>query len=237
MRALGPSGRYTSRSRSVRSLRSLLLPARYGPPEIFNADLGCRLGGRLEVPVDPDLGRVGHLEERLPRVRRLPSSKLVHISTLYSDEEKETPLVYNKALPLTDTCDSLNVRFDGPDGSRIVWVAADPVGGAGWSSSQVETVAPLPPHIRQFVRVRQALVDARALGASLAALPENTRCGVIQLDLYGRIVAANARARDPQADALERALLRTWRRGQCGRGVRTHCPVQRAGLPLRQRER
>ena len=136
-----------------------------------------------------------HLDERIPRVRRLPDSEPVHVSTLYSDEEKETSLAYNEALPLGDTRDSVNVRLDGPDGSRIVWVAADPVGGDGWSHSQVEMVERLLPHIRQFVRVRQALVDARALSASLAALLENTRCGVIQLDLHGGIVAANDLAR------------------------------------------
>ena len=136
------------------------------------------------------------LDERIPRVRRLPDSELVHISSLYSDAEKENSLVYNEVLGLADTRDSLNVRLDGPEGSRIVWVAADPVGGEGWSSSQVEMVARLLPHIRQFVRVRQALVDARALGASLAALLENTRCGVIQLDLRGRIVMANDHAQE-----------------------------------------
>ena len=38
----------------------------------------------------------------------------------------------------TDTRDSLNERLDGPDGWRIVWVIADPVGGDGWLSVQVE---------------------------------------------------------------------------------------------------
>ena len=54
----------------------------------------------------------------------------------------------------------------------------------------------LLPHLRQFVRVRQALVDTKALGASLAMLLDNTQSGVIQLDRRGRIVAANDRARD-----------------------------------------
>ena len=53
----------------------------------------------------------------------------------------------------------------------------------------------LLPHIRQFVRVRQALVGAHALGASLAELLDNTMAGVIYLDWRAMIVQANARAR------------------------------------------
>ena len=151
-------------------------------------------------------------DERIPRLRRLPDSRVVHASSLYTEEEMRTSVAYNDALSRSDTQDSLNVRLDGPDGSRIVWVIADPTYGDGWSSSQVGTVERLLPHIRQFVRVRQALVNSGALGASLAALLENTRCGVIQLDLRGQIVAANDRARDilRKGDGLydRRGLLR-----------------------------
>ena len=97
---------------------------------------------------------------------------------------------------MADTRDCLNVRLDGPDGSRIAWVVADPVDGAGWTTALVETVERLLPHLRQFVRVRQALADARGLGSTVSALLENTRCGVIQLDHRGRIVAVNDFARD-----------------------------------------
>ena len=53
----------------------------------------------------------------------------------------------------------------------------------------------LLPHIRQFVRVRQALVGAEALGTSVADLLDNPRLGVIHLDRWGRIIEANDRAR------------------------------------------
>ena len=136
------------------------------------------------------------VDERLPRVRRLPDAQVVHISSLYIESEMETSVVYNEALPLSDTSDSLNVRLDGPYGSRIYWVVADSVDGDGWSSAQVETIERLSPHLRQFVHVRDALINARALGSSVAALLENTRCGIIHLDLRGRVVAANDRARE-----------------------------------------
>ena len=65
---------------------------------------------------------------------------------------------------------------------------------AGWTPTRVETVGRVLPHLRQYVRVRQALAEARALGASLAELLETMRTGVVQLDRRGRVAAANERA-------------------------------------------
>ena len=53
----------------------------------------------------------------------------------------------------------------------------------------------LLPHIRQFVRVRQTLVKAGALGTSMSDLLDTPRIGVIQLDRRGQIMEANDRAR------------------------------------------
>lgn len=153
-------------------------------------------------------------DERAPQLRRLADSKVVHISSLFTANEKKTSAVYNELLPQSGNSDSLNVRLDGPHGSRIAWGIADPEKGNGWSSAQIDKIERLLPHLRQFVRVRQALSDARALGSSVGQLLENTRCGVIQLDLRGRIVAANdlarvfLRRRDGIAD--EDGFLRAW---------------------------
>ena len=133
-------------------------------------------------------------DERIPRLRVLPDSELVHVSSLYTEEEKKLSAAYNEALPRSGTRDSLNVRLDGPDGSRIVWAIADPVDSDGWSSERVETIGRLLPHLRQFVRMRQALVGARALGASMIELLDNVRTSVVQLDRRARIMAANDRA-------------------------------------------
>ena len=109
-------------------------------------------------------------DERVPRFRALPDSRLVHVSELYTDEEKKTSAAYNEALPLSDTQNCLSVRMDGPNGSRIVWSFADPVEADGWSFAQTETIERLLPHLRQYVRMRQVLADAGGLRASLAAL-------------------------------------------------------------------
>ena len=51
------------------------------------------------------------------------------------------------------------------------------------------------PHVRQFIRVRHALVNARAMGASLGDLLAHVGLAVLHLDRRGRVVAANDRAR------------------------------------------
>ena len=136
------------------------------------------------------------LDERVPRLRHLPDSRLFHITELYTEEELKTSAAYNEAMARGHTRNSINVRLDGPNGSRIVWVVNDPVDGDDWSSAQLDSIRHLLPHIRQTVRVQQTLAGADALGASLAKLLEATGLGIVQVDGRGRIVAANDRARD-----------------------------------------
>ena len=128
------------------------------------------------------------VDERIPRLRCLPDSELVHVTDLYTEEELKTSPTYNDALLRSQHQNSLNTRLDGPGGSRIVLAIADPVKDAGWSSAQINMIRRLLPHLRQFVRVRQALTESAALGASLAELLENARFGVIQVDRRAQIV-------------------------------------------------
>ena len=136
------------------------------------------------------------LDERAPRVRHLPDGQLFHITDLYTEQELKTSAAYNELLLRAHAQDSINVRLDGPNGSRIVWVVNDPVGGDGWSSAQLDSIRRLLPHIRQTVCTQQALGAAGALGATLKELLDTIGLGIVQLDARGRIVAANDRARD-----------------------------------------
>ena len=105
-------------------------------------------------------------------------------------------MTYNELLARAHAQNSIHVRLDGPNGSRIVWGINDPVDGDGWSSAQLDSIRRLLPHIRQTVHVQQALAGAGAVGASFAQLLDTTGLGIVQLDGRGRIVAANDRARD-----------------------------------------
>lgn len=134
-------------------------------------------------------------DERVPRVRQLPDGALAHVNELFTGEEMKTSPTYNELLPRADLQNSLTARLDGLDGSHITWALGDPVDSDGWVSGRVAMVRGLMPHVRQFVRVRQALVHAEARNTSVAGLLDTPRMGVIHLDRHGRILETNDRAR------------------------------------------
>ena len=134
-------------------------------------------------------------DEHLPQLRALPDSKIVHVTDLFTAEELKTSRMFNDGLARVEGQNGLNVRLDGPCGSRISWGIADPVDSDGWSSSRLEMIAHILPHLRQYFRVRSALIDARALGASATELLDITRVGIVYLDRRGQIVGRNDTAR------------------------------------------
>ena len=134
-------------------------------------------------------------DERVPRVRALPAGHLVHATAVYTTEELRTSATYNEMLHRARMQDGVNVRLDGLDGSHLSWGLADPVTSDGWGSPQLALVKALLPHVRQFVRVQQSLAKAEALDASMSALLNTSRLGVLYLDRRGQILEANDRAR------------------------------------------
>ena len=128
--------------------------------------------------------------------RRIGQVDLCHLVHLRMGLGNELPLQCRDRKGDCAPCsNAINVRLDGPNGTRIVWSVNDPFDGDGWSSAQLDSVRRLLPHIRQTVRVQQALNGAGALGASLANLLDTTGLGIVQLDGRGRVVEANDRAR------------------------------------------
>ena len=161
--------------------------------EIFLARF-CIRGERRDDLVREYFDIYHPADERVPRLRQQPDRRLVPVRSLYTEQELKTSPTYNEALRHCEGQNGLNVRLDGPDGSRIVWATGDSVDSGEWSSDQIATIEHLMPHVRQYTSVRQALVDAGALGTSLAGLLENTWSGILHLDRRGRIVAANDKA-------------------------------------------
>ena len=161
---------------------------------ILSARFYCR--GERRQDLERTYFEVYHpWDERLPRLRQLPDSRVAHVTELYTDEELKTSATYNECMRHSGAQNGLNVRLDGPNDSRIVWALADPVEAGGWHAAQLEMIHRLLPHIRQFVQVRRVVVGAEALGGSLSELLDNTRVGVIHLDWRGRMIEANDRAR------------------------------------------
>ena len=134
-------------------------------------------------------------DERLPRMLRLPDSHVVCVTDLFTESELKTSPTFNDLLCRASGRNGLNMRMNGPDGLHVLWAIADPVEPSGWRSVQIDMIKRLLPHIRQFVRVRQALAGAEALGATFAELLDNNGVGVLYLDRRGMIVTANDRAR------------------------------------------
>ena len=135
-------------------------------------------------------------DEAIPRLYGLGDGELAYKSDLYTDEEKKTSAAYNEFRRVNRTQNGLFMALDGLDGCAVVWSFGDSAEREGWGHDQIQAIRRLAPHIRQFARVRHAMADAQALGASLAELLENRWSGFIQLDRRGRILEANDRARD-----------------------------------------
>ena len=133
-------------------------------------------------------------DEAIPRARRLPHGRLVHVRELYTEDELKTSMAYNEGLARLGSQNSLLAQMRGPDGLRIVWAVADPDRSRVWESAQLRLMKRLLPHIHRSVVIRQALARAEALGAGLAGLLDNDRIGVVQLDRGGRVLEANAPA-------------------------------------------
>ena len=168
-----------------------------GPTDDVQADfVGVYSRGQRREDLEREYLENYHpTDERVPRFRQLPDSRPTHVTDLYTAEELKTSPTYNEALARAGQQDAVNTRLDGPDGSHIAWALGDPVDSDGWGSSRVAMVTGLLPHIRQFVRVRQALVRAEARNTTVTALLDNPRIGVFHLDRRGHIIAANDRAR------------------------------------------
>ena len=135
-------------------------------------------------------------DEAIPRLYGLRDGEMVQKSDLYTDQEKKTSAVYNEFRRVAGTQNGLFMGIEGLDGCWTVMSFGDSTERRGWGHDQIRAIKRLAPHIRQFGRVRRAMADAEALGASLAELLENRRSGIVQLDRRGRILEANDRARD-----------------------------------------
>ena len=157
----------------------------------------CYIGGHRRQDLEREYLELYHpFDERLPRLRLLPDAQVVRGADLFTDQELKTSLVYNEGLRRGSSQNGLIIRLNGPDGLRVVWGPSDPAGPGGWDSDRVAKIERLLSPIRQFLRVRQAVAAAQALGSSLIELLDNTRIGVIHLDGWGRLIEANARALD-----------------------------------------
>ena len=169
-----------------------------GPKDNMRLDfVGIYYRGSRREDLEREYLEVYHpTDERIPRLRRRPYGRFMHVSEQYAPGELKRSRAYNECLRRIQYGDSLAVTLEGKTGSHIGWSIGDPVGSTGWSLSQIEMLRSLSREIRQFVLVRQELVRAEARATTVTALLDNSRIGVVHLDRRGRILAANDRASD-----------------------------------------
>ena len=167
-----------------------------GPKDAIRVGfIGLYYRGQRRSDLEREYLEVYHpIDERVPRVRQQPYGRLVHVTDQYTAGELKTSRAYNEALFRAQHTNDLDMRLEGLAGSHVTWSIGNPIASGGWGSSQIAMLKRLAPQIRQFVQVRQALVGADAQSATVTALLDNPRIGVVQLDRRGRILAANDRA-------------------------------------------
>ena len=134
-------------------------------------------------------------DERIPRIRRMPVNKLVHIKDLYTESELKTSVAYNEAMAICRGQDSLHIRLPGPDDSRITWVPNDPRDDEGWSSEKIKLIHNVIPHLNHAIRVQHSVSGAGILNATLTDLLDARGLATIQLDERGRIHDLNDRGK------------------------------------------
>ena len=134
------------------------------------------------------------LDERVTRVADLPIGRLLLNKEILSEHEQKASPVYADFLPSVGSNNQIVVRLKGLADTHVVWTLSG-WPGRDWLSEQTGVVNRLLPHLRHFVRVRQALAAADARSVSLAELLDRTGLGVVHLDREGRVLEANEPAR------------------------------------------
>ena len=166
-----------------------------GPKEDVRAHMvGLYYRGERREDLEREYIEIYHpTDELVPRFRRQPYGRLVRSVDIYTEDELKTSPTFNEFYRQASGRKGLSVRLKGPEGySHVTWAVCDPAGRDGaWSSGQLAMVKRIMPHVRQLVWVRQALADAGVLGTSLTELLDAWRLGVIHLDRWQRIIAAN----------------------------------------------
>ena len=169
-----------------------VLPRRGSPPEFLFSRLLFH-GEPLDDVERRYVQDYAPRDERRPRLRALPYGRLVHNTALFTEREKKTSPLYCGFLPRVGSNNQAVVRLEGVHDTDIYWCLTAPM-GRDWSAEEIAVVEQLLPHVRHFVRVRQALASADGREASLTGLLDQSGLAVLHLDRTSRVLETNAPA-------------------------------------------
>lgn len=163
-------------------------------------------------------------DERVPRLLMMPAGSLVHVADLYTAREQSASPTYNEFLPRWDLENAISARLDALDGLHLLWTVAPARAQGEWRAAQRGALARVLPHIRNAVRMRQALAKADARAAAVTPLLDASPARVLLVDRHGKIAHVNAAARRLLAEG----------RPLCERGGMLHAKPAAAADCLRQ---
>ena len=135
------------------------------------------------------------IDERVPKLPQLPTARLVHNDSLFTDRERKFSVAYNEFLRAVDGTNQVLIRLSGHQRPEFdMWVLTK-LNSQAWDAQQTRLIERVVPHMGRFLRLRRALACAQAVGRSLAGMLEDLSAGAILLDRRGRVVECNALAR------------------------------------------
>lgn len=135
------------------------------------------------------------IDERVPKLSRLPTARPVHNDSLFTDWERKSSAAYNEFLRAVGGTNQVLIRLSGQERPDFdMWVLTK-FNSQAWDAQQTGLIERVVPHMGRFLRLRRALACAQAIGRSLAGMLEDLSAGAILLDRRGRVVECNNRAR------------------------------------------
>ena len=134
------------------------------------------------------------LDERYPRILRLPHATPTPHETLMTVSEIKTSPTYNEFLARLDAQEQTITRMNGSSATSIIFSAIRDKKRGPFNGDETAAVRSLLPHVRRSVQIRQALAHAQAVNQPLTAWFERSRLGVLWLDRDGRLLECNSLA-------------------------------------------
>lgn len=101
------------------------------------------------------------LDDRVPRLLRMPAGCLLHNDDLLTEEERAASPVFAEYLRAWGGLDQLNVRLDVAEELQLFWTVTRDAANGHWRDYQLRLLQRLLPHVRHAARVAHALRKAQ----------------------------------------------------------------------------
>ena len=132
------------------------------------------------------------IDERLPRVPRLPARKAFHNDSLFTEDDIRRSAVYNEFLKPKNSTNQLLVRLPSEGRPATELLVLSKYSADHWGSERMALIEKVVPHMERFLRLRRAV--AQTFATTIATMLGKASIGVILTDGRGRVLECNDRA-------------------------------------------